>query len=115
MISVSISSAKSLVGNSNEGIPVFSAYLTVNGLTQGTANTFSSTRSGAPSGSALLGSNPVLMHPPVYIPTDASNVGAWLESALPTQDADGNLEFSLHPAAGNGPTSFRIGIMFALN
>lgn len=114
MITVSVSALKSLSGNSNQGVPTFSCYLTVSGLTQGSSNTFSATSNGASSGTPWLGRNANLMHTPEYIPTDASNIGAWMESALPSQDTSGNLQFSLKPAAG-GPTSFRIGLIFAVN
>lgn len=100
MITVSVSGAKSLVGNTNEGIPVFSLFLEVAGLTQGSANPFSATSNGASSGTPLLGQNATLMHTPEYIPTDLSHAGAWAESAMPTRDTSGNLELSLQPAAG---------------
>lgn len=109
---VSISSARSLVGNTIQGLAVWAAALMVSGLTQGTTTGFSATADGTATGTPLIGKNAALFLPPNYVPTDTAHQGGWSEAVVPSLDADGNLEFSLAIAA-TGPESFRIGLVYA--
>lgn len=86
------------------------ATFVVTGLSASSDNTFSLTSDGTSTGTALL---PVtglsVIDAPLYIPSNGN--GNWYEKAVPTLDANGNVQLSI-TSGSSGPTAFRIAVSY---